>query len=107
VHLPNGIWAANGGWEYNAMLIAALVVLAEEGPGELSLDAALGLDDPGPAWGLAALALGAAASTAVIELGRRTPATLPGMPAAPAVSVDGSDGSSAFPDLAGDPTTKH
>ena len=101
VHLPNGIWAANGGWEYNAMLIAALVALAENGPSDLSLDAALGLDDTGPAWALAALALGATASTAVIELGARTPAAVP----AP-VPAAGSDGGSPFPDTAGDPTTK-
>jgi len=36
VHLPNGPWAAKGGWEYNAVLIAALVALAETGPGVLS-----------------------------------------------------------------------
>src|SRR4051794_25073776 len=41
VHLPNGPWAANGGWEYNAVLIGAVTEIAEAGPGELSLDAAL------------------------------------------------------------------
>ena len=106
VHLPNGLWAANGGWEYNAMLIAVLVALAEDGPGDLSLDAALGLDDTGPAWALGALAMGAAASTAVIELGRRIPAALPAPAAAPAGSADGVDASAAFPDTAGDPTTQ-
>jgi len=33
VHLPNGPWAANGGWEYNVVLIAAVAALAETGPG--------------------------------------------------------------------------
>ena len=42
VHLKNGPWLTNGGYEYNAVLIAAVLVLAEVGPGELSLDHALG-----------------------------------------------------------------
>ncbi|HET7328194.1 MAG TPA: DoxX family protein [Nocardioidaceae bacterium] len=71
VHLAKGPWAAGGGYEYNLVLIAALLALAEEGPGDVSLDAALGLEKTGPAWALAALALGAAASTASIELGAR------------------------------------
>src|SRR3978361_2010086 len=51
VHLPNGPWAANGGYEYNLVLIAALLALAEEGPGDISLDAALGGGRRGPGWG--------------------------------------------------------
>ena len=71
VHLSNGAWAANGGYEYNLVLIAALFALAEDGPGDMSLDALLGQERSGLRWGLAALALGAAASTAAIEAGRR------------------------------------
>jgi putative oxidoreductase len=94
VHLPNGPWAANGGWEYNAVLIAALAVLAEQGPGPLSLDRALGIEREGVAWGLGALALGTAASIGAIELGRRS---------APPAAQDG--GESPYPDTAGDPVT--
>ncbi len=94
VHLANGPWAANGGWEYNAVLIAALVALAEEGPGEVSLDRLLGQDRSGVAWGLGALALGAAASTAAIEAGRRS-----------AQDAAADDGSSPYPETAGDPVT--
>jgi putative oxidoreductase len=94
VHLPNGPWAANGGWEYNAVLIGALVVLAEQGPGAASLDRLLGIERRGLLWGLGALALGAAASTAAIEAGHR---------AAPAVAPEGSG--SPYPDTAGDPVT--
>jgi putative oxidoreductase len=84
VHLPNGPWATNGGWEYNAVLIAALVVLAEQGPGKFSLDRALRLDRSGVAWGLGALALGAVASAATIEAGRRAaPASVAGPDEAP------------------------
>src|SRR5699024_4191200 len=59
VHLPNGVWNHDGGWEYNAVLIAALALLAEEGPGKVSLDHALGKDTQRKRRGLAALALGA------------------------------------------------
>src|SRR3978361_853276 len=55
VHLANGPWAANGGWEYNAVLIAAVTALAEGGPGDYSLDHLLGLDFRGPKWALGAL----------------------------------------------------
>src|SRR5947209_9328224 len=42
VHLKNGPWISNGGYEYNAVLIAAVIALVEVGPGPVSLDAALG-----------------------------------------------------------------
>jgi putative oxidoreductase len=93
VHAPNGPWAANGGWEYNAVLIAALTVLAEQGPGAASLDRALGIERSGVKWGLGALGLGAAAAVGAIEMGRRS--------APPASSED----TSAFSDTAGDPVT--
>ena len=72
VHWANGPWAANGGYEYNLVLIAALTALVETGPGDLSLDALLGRKLSGPAWALAALAAGAASSAAVIALGSRS-----------------------------------
>jgi putative oxidoreductase len=94
VHLPNGPWAANGGYEYNLVLIAALLGLVDGGPGDLSLDRALGIHDTGPQWAIGALALGAAASTLTIELGRRTADKAVGpAPATPP------------PDTAGDPVT--
>lgn len=72
VHFANGPWAAQGGWEYNAVLIAGLVALAEDHPGDVSLDHVLGLTRSSRAWELGALALGATASTAAIEAGRRS-----------------------------------
>ena len=60
VHLKNGPWASNGGYEYNVVLIAAALALAETGPGEPSLDSALGIEVTGPKVALGALALGAA-----------------------------------------------
>jgi putative oxidoreductase len=71
VHQPQGVWAAEGGWEYNAVLIAALVALTDAGPGDLSVDAAVGHEEWGPSWALGGLAAGAAASSAAIYLGRR------------------------------------
>jgi putative oxidoreductase len=60
VHLKNGPWVTNGGYEYNIVLIAAVLALVEVGPGELSLDHLLGNERTGPAWTLVALALGVA-----------------------------------------------
>lgn len=70
VHAPNGPWVTKGGYEYNLVLIAALLALVDGGPGELSVDRALGIHDTGLPWALAALGLGAAASAVTIELGR-------------------------------------
>jgi putative oxidoreductase len=69
VHLPNGLWASNQGYEYNLVLIAALAALIDAGPGKPSVDAARGIEASGPAWMLATLAAGAAGSTLAIEIG--------------------------------------
>jgi putative oxidoreductase len=81
VHLKNGPWATNGGYEYNLVLIAAVATLVEAGPGCLSLDAARGSKRRGVHWALAALAAGAASSFAVTELAKRETAAHP-LPAA-------------------------
>ena len=59
VHASKGPWVTNGGYEYNVVLIAAVLALAEVGPGPLSLDAARGRERSGSHWALAALATGA------------------------------------------------
>lgn len=94
VHLANGPWVANGGWEYNAVMIGLLTALADDGPGSASLDARLGIKATGPAWGLAALALGVLASTAAIEVGRTAAGAA-------------SDSGAALGQAPGDPTTDH
>lgn len=71
VHRPHGPWVAQGGWEYNAVLIAALTALIDAGPGDLSVDALMGREEWGPAWALGGLAAGGAAAAAAIALGRR------------------------------------
>ena len=72
MHLKNGPWATQGGYEDNLVLIAGLLALADGDPKELSLDRALGLSLTGSQWALAAHGVGAAASTAAIEMGRRS-----------------------------------
>ena len=59
VHAKNGPWATNGGYEYNLVLILVALALAELGPGELSLDAAMDRERFGSGWALAALGAGA------------------------------------------------
>lgn len=71
VHQPHGPWVAQGGWEYNAVLIAALTSLVDVGPGDISVDAWLGRDAWGPRWAVGGLAVGLAASAAAVALGRR------------------------------------
>jgi putative oxidoreductase len=91
VHLKNGPWMANGGYEYNVVLIAAAAILAEVGPGELSVDALRGKERSGPVWALAALAAGAAgAAGAHYFAASQASAAAPEPPAAegPAPSVD-------------------
>jgi putative oxidoreductase len=65
VHLKNGFWLHNRGYEYNLALIAGAFALAESGPGPLSLDGLFRKRRSGFGWALfaAALALGAGAAT--------------------------------------------
>jgi putative oxidoreductase len=88
VHLKNGPWLSNGGYEYNAVLIAAAITLAEVGPGELSLDAALGRERSGPGWALAALAAGALGAVAVHVRAARYPAPLEPTPETAATEAE-------------------
>jgi putative oxidoreductase len=97
VHLKNGPWAHKGGYEYNVVLAAAAVALAESGPGPLSLDALRGKEKVGAKWGLFSLALGAAgaAGAHLIAESRATPVvTVPESPA-PVASVNGADPANA------------
>ena len=59
VHLEKGPWAAKGGYEYNLVLLAALLALADDCPGDASLDAALGSGASGPLVAIGQLAAGA------------------------------------------------
>jgi putative oxidoreductase len=57
VHAPKGPWSTDGGWEYNAVLMAATLAVVEE--------------QWGTAWMLASGAAGVAGSVAVSELAKR------------------------------------
>lgn len=101
VHQPKGVWAAQGGWEYNAVLIAALVALIDAGPGDVSVDAALGRQEWGTGWALGGLAAGAAASAAAIALGRHGSSFAGADPRS-----EGTIAQATSDDTAGDPVTK-
>lgn len=83
VHAANGPWATEGGWEYNAVLVAAVLALAEAGPGPVSLDHLLGIEKSGPGYALLAAALGGAAAYGTLAAAKSaTP------PAPPAVDAE-------------------
>jgi putative oxidoreductase len=85
VHIKNGPFVSDGGYEYNVVLIAAVLTLTETGPGAPSIDSARGSEAYGSKWALLALlmgALGAAGAHAAAE-GAPAPAPEP----APAVPV--------------------
>jgi putative oxidoreductase len=71
----DGIKPATG--EFEVLLAAAALALAETGPGALSLDAALDFEHSGTAWMLAALAAGAAGSTAILTSTEAAPESEP------------------------------
>jgi putative oxidoreductase len=88
-HKDNGPWVTNGGWEYNAALIAAMTAVADNGPGSPSIDDALFPRLRGPFWALASLGAAAAGSYLVTERLNEAPApsplegeSVPGDPAA-------------------------
>src|SRR5947209_1014550 len=67
VHFKNGPWVTNGGYEYNLALIAAMVTLADIGPGDVSLDRLLGTEVSGPVVALLALAGGIGTATLLTQ----------------------------------------
>ncbi len=87
VHLKNGPWVTNQGYEYNLILIVVAALLAELGPGPISLDHLLGVERSGPGWGLAALAMGGAGAYAVNQLAQAPPPTGPGQEAMQAATA--------------------
>jgi putative oxidoreductase len=70
VHLSNGFFVTNGGYEYNLVLAAAVFALAGAGAGDWSLDNALGLDLAGSAWALGALGAGLVGGLGAVFSGR-------------------------------------
>jgi putative oxidoreductase len=74
VHRGHGLLVAKNGWEYNVVLATVGVAVATMGPGEWSLDDALGIDLNGPAGFLISLVGGLAAATGLLATFHRPPA---------------------------------
>ena len=70
VHVKNGFFNTDQGYEYNLTLIAVLFVLAAIGSGQWSLDHALGLDLAGTGWALGALGVGLLGGLGAVLSGR-------------------------------------
>jgi putative oxidoreductase len=77
VHLKNGPWVTNQGYEYNLVLIAAVLSLAETGPGSPSIDDAIGSNMHGPKWAFRALLLGALGAAGAHVVAEMAPAPAP------------------------------
>jgi putative oxidoreductase len=75
VHLKNGFWAGNGGYEYNLALWTVAVAVAAAGPGRFSLDHALGWAGSlaGLWWGVGVAAASLAGGAAVLALRETQP----------------------------------
>jgi putative oxidoreductase len=67
VHAPKGPWVTEGGYEYNAVLVATMFAIAESGPGTPSIDAAMFPRMKGTGWALLALGAGVAGSYLATE----------------------------------------
>ena len=75
VHKEKGFFNTEGGYEFNLLLIAALLVLVDEGPGALAVGSSEGF---GSRIAFASVAAGVAGGFAAMELGRREHAKLQG-----------------------------
>jgi putative oxidoreductase len=69
VHLRNGFFITENGYEYNLVLAVAALTLAFTGPGPMSIDAALGWSTGGARWGVAALVVGVLGG--IVQLAQR------------------------------------
>jgi putative oxidoreductase len=72
VHLRNGLFVTENGFEYNLVLAAVALSLAGVGAGSWSLDNAFGSQLTGAGWALAALAAGVLGGLGVIANARQT-----------------------------------
>jgi putative oxidoreductase len=101
VHAKNGPWVTSGGWEYNAVIIAAMAVLADHGPGRPSVDAALFPRLKGPAWAALAIGAGVAGSYAITSPPLNQPAPVPAEGQGGAGDVASPNGEAATTQTAG------
>lgn len=73
VHRGHGLLVISNGWEYNLVLATIGVALAVTGPGEWSLDKAIGLDLNGPAGLVISLGGGLALAALTLTTSFRPP----------------------------------
>jgi putative oxidoreductase len=78
VHLKNGFFNTNQGFEFNLALVAALFALAGIGAGSWSLDNVLNIDLTGAGWALGALGVGLLGGIAAVISGRLVSRTAAG-----------------------------
>jgi putative oxidoreductase len=70
-HLDKGVWGVNGGYELPVLYAVVGATAALAGPGAVSLDTALGLDDSwSTALGAIAIAVGVVAAATVVARAR-------------------------------------
>lgn len=96
VHKDNGLWATNGGYELPLLYAVAAASLPFTGPGDWSLDNAIGWDLTGWGFGLGAIALGLVG--AAMQLARRTTDAADGSAAGDAYPADETAGDPAMAD---------
>jgi putative oxidoreductase len=70
VHWTKGVWSTEGGYEYNAVLMAVAFAVTAVGPGNWSLDHAFGFDLNGTGWALAALGAGLVGGFVMLTAGK-------------------------------------
>ncbi len=70
-HAGKGVWVSKGGWELPLLYAAVPVGVAVHGAGPWSLDAAIGWDVAGLAWGLGALGAAVVGAAGVLALTHR------------------------------------
>ena len=70
VSLPNGFDITRDGYEYNAVLVATMFVLAGIGSGPWSLDGVVGTEVTGTLWALGALGAGVLGGLGAVFNGR-------------------------------------
>jgi len=77
VHWPKGFFNHNGGFEYPMVLAVAALSVVVTGPGRISVDAWLGREYVGVAWGLVSLIVGSAGAVLQLASRHREPAVHP------------------------------
>ncbi len=75
VHGSKGPWVSDGGFEYNAILMAVAFALAGTGPGGWSVDNAIDWTISGTWWAIGALGVGILGGIAALLSGRAEDAT--------------------------------